>query len=816
MQSSSQFNEELATQSLLAAIVESSDDAIITLTLDGIITSWNNSAESIFGYSSQEVIGQSITILIAPDRVDEDPHILARIGRGEKVNHFETVRVKKNGEPIYISATISPLRDITGKIVGASKIARDITKFREVVSNSRSAIYLSAIGELALVSITDHLGNITMVNRKFCEVSGYREEELIGQNHRIFNSGIHPETFWAEMWVMVTKGVNWRQEVCNRSKNGELYWFDSTIVPLKNKLGEIEGYLSVRIDITQRKHQEMALRERLKESVCLYKIRNSMLPTSTVNGVCQKIIEELTIATQFPDITVVKIELDGKSFVSANYTHGLVNELHSEIKKDGNNIGKLQIFYLEDESFLLPEEQNLINTIAYDLGKWFERLQAEKLINHMATHDELTGLPNRNLLQDRIERALVKDGRGYGQAAVLFIDLDHFKHVNDSLGHEVGDLLLKEASARLTPCIRSGDTVARHGGDEFIIVLQNIAYATDAGVVAQNILDALTQPYFIKEEELYIGASIGITIFPDDGDSVEVLLRNSDIAMYHAKDTGRNNYQFFKPKMNQLVAERYALGKDLRHALERNELQLQLQPVVSMPDEKVKSLEVLLRWQHPELGLVMPIKFISLAEETGLIVPIGEWVLKATCMQIKEWQEKGYEVPRMAINLSVRQFRHKTLVADIKRILDETGVAAHYLTLEVTESMLVKNVDEAVGILSQLNAIGLDIAMDDFGTGYSSLSYLKRFPINTLKIDRSFVRDIATDPNDAAIVTAIIAMAHSLNMDVIAEGVETEDQLTFLIKKGCNRYQGYYFSKPLLASEIVNKLQNVVGVRESN
>ena len=816
MQSSSQFIEELATQSLLAAIVESSDDAIITLTLDGIITSWNNSAENIFGYSAEEVIGQSITILIPPDREDEEPHILARIGRGEKVNHFETVRVKKNGDYIYISATISPLRDIAGKIIGASKIARDITNIREIVSNSRSEIYLSAIGELALVSITDRFGNITMVNRKFCEVSGYREEELIGQNHRIFNSGIHPEAFWAEMWVMVKKGVNWRQEVCNRNKNGELYWFDSTIVPLKNKLGEIEGYLSVRVDITQRKHQEMALRERLKESVCLYKIRNSMLPTSTVNGVCQKIIEELTIATQFPEITVVKIELDGKCFVSANYTHGLVNELHSEVKKDGNNIGKLQIFYLEDESFLLPEEQNLINTIAYDLGKWFERLQAEKLINHMATHDELTGLPNRSLLQDRIERALVKDGRSYGQAAVLFIDLDHFKHVNDSLGHEVGDLLLKEASARLTLCIRSGDTVARHGGDEFIIVLQNIAYATDAGVVAQDILDALTQPYYIKEEELYIGASIGITIFPDDGDSVEVLLRNSDIAMYHAKDTGRNNYQFFMPSMNQLVAERYTLGKDLRHALERNELQLHLQPVVSMPDEKIKNLEVLLRWQHPEQGLVMPIKFIPLAEETGLIVPIGEWVLKATCMQIKAWLEKGYEVPRMAINLSVRQFRHKTLVADIKRILDETGVAAHYLTLEVTESMLVKNVDEAVGILSQLNAIGLDIAMDDFGTGYSSLSYLKRFPINTLKIDRSFVRDIATDPNDTAIVTAIIAMAHSLNMDVIAEGVETEDQLTFLKKQGCNHYQGYYFSKPLLASEIVNKLQNAVSVRETS
>lgn len=376
------------------------------------------------------------------------------------------------------------------------------------------------------------------------------------------------------------------------------------------------------------------------------------------------------------------------------------------------------------------------------------------------------------------------------------------------MGHDVGDLLLKEVAVRLLACVRSEDTVSRQGGDEFVIVLDNISSSADAGTVAQKILNALMQPYFIQGEELHIGASIGITIFPGDGDKVDALLRNSDIAMYHAKESGRNNYQFFAAEMNQQAAERYALGVDLRHALERNELRLHYQPVFNMPTGKVTSMEALLRWQHPELGLISPVKFITLAEETGLIVPIGEWVLRTVCLQIKTWLEQGYEVPRIAINLSVRQFRHKELLSDISRILGENEINPCYLALEITESMLAQNVDETAKILGQLNTMGVEIALDDFGTGYSSLSYLKRFPITTLKIDRSFVRDIATDPNDTAIIAAIIAMAGSLNMRVVAEGIETEEQLDFLEKQGCRHYQGFYFSKPLPASEMTSRLQH--------
>ncbi len=435
------------------------------------------------------------------------------------------------------------------------------------------------------------------------------------------------------------------------------------------------------------------------------------------------------------------------------------------------------------------------------------RKEVEQHIMYLANHDALTGLPNRNLLQDRIRQAVAQARRSKERGAVLFIDLDQFKTINDSLGHDVGDLLLKAVAERLVSGLRSEDTVARQGGDEFIVVLPRVTNAQDAGTVAQELLDAIAPPYQVKGNELHAGASIGIAIFPDDGEDGDTLLKNSDTAMYHAKEAGRNNYQFFTPGMNQLAAERQSLGTCLRHALARNELLLHFQPMVDMTSGKLMGLEVLLRWQHPEQGLIPPLKFIPLAEETGLIVPIGEWVLKTACLQLKAWQEQGYEVPRLAINLSTRQFRQKALPETIARILDETGVEARFVELEITESILMDNTGEAVETLRKLNDMGLEISIDDFGTGYSSLSYLKRFPIDKLKIDRSFVQDIATDPDDAAIVTAIIALAHSLQMKVIAEGVEEAAQLVFLSRQGCDQYQGYYFSKPLPAAEVVTKLQ---------
>ena len=561
------------------------------------------------------------------------------------------------------------------------------------------------------------------------------------------------------------------------------------------------------LDATARAQTEKLLQERLKEITCLHAIRYDLVQELSVGELCQRILVHLISAMQFPDSAAAIVELDGRQFVSDKYDKDLAHRLHAQIIANGKICGQLQVCYLEDEPFLLPEEQNLINAITDDLGRWLERRQAEQRILEMATHDALTGLPNRLLLLDRITQALAHDRRNHDQAAVLFIDLDHFKAINDTLGHDIGDLLLKEVAARLTSSVRGEDTVVRQGGDEFIVLLPSITTAQDAGAIAQKILDALVLPYRIDGKELHIGGSIGIALFPDDGKDTDTLLKNSDIAMYHAKKAGRNNYQFFAPGMNQSMAERHALGIDLRRALERNELLLYFQPIVGMADGKLAGMEVLLRWQHPRRGLIAPSRFIPLAEENGLIVPIGEWVLKEACLQTKAWQEQGYAVPQLAINLSARQFRHKTLVADVARILTETGVAAHSMKLEITESMLMQDVDEAIATLEQLSAMGLEISLDDFGTGYSSLARLKHFPINTLKIDQSFVRDLATDANDMAIVTAIIAMARSLKMKVVAEGVETEEQLDFLRQQGCDSYQGYYFSQPLLAAEIESRLQ---------
>ncbi|OQW40896.1 MAG: diguanylate cyclase [Proteobacteria bacterium SG_bin4] len=558
------------------------------------------------------------------------------------------------------------------------------------------------------------------------------------------------------------------------------------------------------------KQKESYLNERLKENICLQKIRNCLAQDQSIEETCKNILSFLLSAFENQETVAAKINLENNQITTPGYQDHLPDCIEAAVIANSQQCGSLQVAFTRGAPHGLVYQQNLIGTIAHDLGRWYERKEAEKRIVEMATHDALTGLPNRHLLQDRVEQALVHDTRRQRQMAVLFIDLDHFKTINDSLGHDIGDLLLKAVANRLKFCVRTEDTVARQGGDEFIVVLNSIAESLDAAKVAQKILDSLLQPFYIHGNELHIGGSIGIAVFPNDGGTAETLLRNSDVAMYHAKENGRNNYQFFTDELNKSAYERHTLSLDLRYAMERNELLLHYQPVMDMPNHQLYGLEALLRWKHPVHQLVSPDKFINLAEETGLIIPIGEWVLKTVCLQIKAWQSQGLYVPRIAINLSARQFRDKDLITNISRILKETEVDAKYISLEITESMLIDNIDKVVETLSRLHAMGLHISIDDFGTGYSSLSYLKKFPIHTLKIDRSFVRDIVTDKNDRTIVAAIIAMAHSLELDVIAEGIEIEEQLSFLTEQKCNHYQGYYFSKPVPAPEIESMLKPVL------
>jgi diguanylate cyclase (GGDEF)-like protein/PAS domain S-box-containing protein len=431
----------------------------------------------------------------------------------------------------------------------------------------------------------------------------------------------------------------------------------------------------------------------------------------------------------------------------------------------------------------------------------FERVQAEQRIWHVAHHDALTGLPNRTLLHDRLEQALAQALRDNHRVGVMFLDLDRFKSINDTLGHAVGDELLKQVAMRIEAAVRAVDTVSRLGGDEFIVILRDLAGNEDAVRVAEKIIQALATPVKALGHDLRVTPSIGISMYPDDGLEALQLMKNADTAMYYAKGRGRNNYQFFAPRMNEEATRFFQLEHQLRKAIDADELVLHYQPQFRITETALCGFEALVRWQHPDAGLMAPSEFVPVAEETGLIVPLGEWVLGAALRQNRHWQDAGYPHLPVSVNLSPRQFRQKGLVDTVRRMLEDTGQAPRLLELEITETSLMQDVDEALDTLRELAAMGVRLAIDDFGIGYSSLNHLKRFPVHRLKIDRSFVSDLGVDWDDAAIVSAIVSLARALNLETLAEGVETSAQVQTLLSYGCNRFQGNYFSVPLPASE---------------
>lgn len=428
--------------------------------------------------------------------------------------------------------------------------------------------------------------------------------------------------------------------------------------------------------------------------------------------------------------------------------------------------------------------------------------ETERKLEHQAHHDQLTGLPNRLLCHARMEHDMQFAKRNKEQLAIFFLDLDLFKNVNDSLGHAKGDDLLQQVGKRISDGLRDTDTVSRLGGDEFVIIAGSLKSKQDAALIAENILVTFSNPFLIDDQEIFIGASIGISIYPDDGESNDVLLRNADAAMYHAKSNGRNNYCFYTPALTAKVSERLMIETHLRSALEKDEFDVYYQPQYSIRDNGIIGVEALLRWNHPEMGMVGPDKFIPIAEEIGLIVSIGEWVLKTACRQLKQWMDAGYPAMRMAVNLSARQFEKPGLDKVVVNILEELDMNPVYLELELTESIIMHDTAIVLDTLKSFHKIGIRLSIDDFGTGYSSLSYIQRFPLDRLKIDRSFVKDIIDNTDDAEMIVSIIALAHSLNLQVIAEGVETKEQLQYLQEQGCDELQGYYFSPPVPAGEL--------------
>ncbi|MCU1244227.1 MAG: sensor diguanylate cyclase/phosphodiesterase, partial [Acidobacteria bacterium] len=663
------------TQAQLASVVASSNDAILTKTLDGVIRSWNDGAERIFGYTRAEAVGRSITLIIPPELFDEERTILDRLRRGERIEHYETVRVARDGRRLDISLTVSPIRNAGGQIVGASKVARDITERKraeETLRTQSTAMTASMDG----IGILDEHLQFTYLNDALAKLYGYRDTEtLLGRPLFDLYETDEKERLVTQILPAVQQRGRWRGEANGKKRDG----------------------------------------------------------------------------TVFPqEISITSIDAGGVVCVVRDIT---------------------------------------------------ERTYAEEQIKHLAYHDALTGLPNRLLFKDRLTVALSHAQRERTRLAILFLDLDRFKVINDSLGHNIGDQLLQAVAARVSSCVRESDTVARLGGDEFTLLLPNLLRSDDAAPIAQKILEAVRYPFHIEGREFFITTSIGISLYPEDGTDAETLIKNADTAMYQAKEQGRDNYQLFNAFVNAKALQRIALEHGLRRALQNDELEVHYQPIFDFRSGRITGMEALLRWNHPDMGVVPPAVFIPIAEATGTMVPIGLWAMRRACEQAKTWHDSGFRNLSLAVNLSVTQLQQADLVPRVHDVLAETGLPPRLLELEITESSAMQSPEGSIRTLYELKKLGIRISLDDFGTGHSSLSYLKRFPIDTLKIDQSFVRDITSDPDTAAIVTAIIAMAHSLRLKVIAEGVEFTDQANFLKRYGCDQMQGYLIRAPVPAWE---------------
>lgn len=772
-------------------------------------TSMGSQLESVVGYPEDSWTDLTTWLShIHPDDRERVASIIRDAMTGSD-HDFEYRVITPSNDGVWIRSVVSPIRDDNDTIVAIAGLCIDINeqklteqKLRLSEKQYRSVIALSGDG----FWLSDINGTLLEVNDAYAKLSGYSNDELVGMHISELDVFDAPEAV-ARQNENIIKNGSCLFETKHRKKNGELWDVEISASYIDNQGGQFCVFAR---DITERKRTQ----EELRLIAMVFNNTSEGIVITNPQGTIIDVNEAYCEITGYS-----RNEMLGEKpskIKSDKHDKEFYKQMWSSLLDDGYWVGEIWDRRKNGEVF--PKWLN-INAVNDEEGKLshyvgiFSDISSlkniESELEYMAYHDHLTGLPNRLLFMDRVENEIKHCHRNGFQCAILFLDIDRFKLINDSLGHSAGDALLIEVSKRIKANLRENDTVARMGGDEFTILLSNIGGSDAAAVVAKNIMKQIMLPFTLHGEELRLGSSIGISLYPDDGTNFSTLTRHADAAMYEAKDAGRGQYRFFSNEMDSSVHEHLSLERDLRRALENGEFYLVFQPQVNVHDNRVVHCEALTRWKHPERGLVPPDKFIPIAETTGLISEIGDWIIHESCRIISHWRDTLTTLPTVSINLSAQQFRQESLVDKILAILADYNVDATAVEFEITETAAMENAESTMERLSRLTEKGFSIAIDDFGTGYSSLSYLKRFPVNKLKLDRSFVMDIQTDPNDAAISSAIIQMANSLGLEIVAEGVETVEQRDFLAAKGCSIMQGYLYSKPLESSDFLDYLINI-------
>lgn len=803
------FNQLLAVheedKERLQGIINTALDAVVQVNAQGVIISWSQQAEVMFGWSKIEAEGQAVHLLIIPKRYrkahQKGIQNFLKTGKGKLVNtRFEIQAMNRAGLEFPIELSLSAIKTANG--IEFSAFIRDLTERKRAESSLRK-LSLAVEQSPSSIIITDNDANIEYANQAFLQATGYKLKEVIGKNFKIFNIKAVQKEANEEMWEYLSHGNIWQGELTHQRKDGSEYIASVLISPVRQESGEISHYLAIKEDITEKKQAEIEL----GIAAIAFEAREGIMVTDAENRIL-RVNKAFTKITGYSSDEV--IGENPNILNSGRQGQEFYADMWATIARTGSwqgelwNQNKQGTIYPEWLTITARKDKN--KKITHHVGIFTDITKfkaAEEEIKILAFYDPLTQLANRRKLIDRLEHGVAMCLREDSNLAILMLDLDRFKIVNDNFGHQAGDELLQQVGSRINKRLRKTDLLARLGGDEFVVLLEDISHPDDAARVAEEIISDLARPFQLnKAKDVRIGTSIGISLYPEHADSIEILMDHADMALYQAKDRGRGCYAYFSEHLTRTVRERLELEANLRRAITQQELRVYYQPQVDIITGEIIGAEALVRWQSEGNGLIPPGKFIPIAEETGLIIEIGEWVLQEVCRQGKEWLNKRLQPIILAVNVSAQQFeRSNNMYAVVKRILAITDFPAKQLELEMTESSLMEQQDSVVMMLNELRSLGVLLAIDDFGTGYSSLAYLKNFPLDTLKIDKSFIDDIPHDQGDVEIAKTINAMGHTLGFKVLAEGVENQEQLDFLRKIGCHSYQGYIKSKALPADE---------------